>query len=188
MSVLSLLPIGTPDPGIVQELGLKLQEYLGWEFRLLPPLPRPISAYNAVRNQYEALHILRAIADQFPAAKGKLLAVADDDIAIPMLTFVFGQAQLNGRIALMSLARLRQDFYGLTENPELLMVRAWKEALHELGHTLGLIHCPTPACIMALANNIQHVDEKGTDFCGGCKALFTDARRAVEVNAPKETL
>ena len=67
-------------------------------------------------------------------------------------------------------------------------LRAMKEALHELGHTFGLVHCPVPSCIMTLANDIQHVDRKNIEFCGGCAVLFTDARRAAETNAEKELL
>jgi archaemetzincin len=149
-------------------------------------MPTPISAFNAVRNQFEALHIMRAIADAIPPGADRVLAIIEQDLAIPMLTFVFGQAQLQGRIALMSLARLRQEFYGLPANKELLNIRAGKEAVHELGHTFGLVHCPSPICVMMLANDIQHVDEKEIEFCGGCRTLFRDAVRRIEVNAEKE--
>jgi archaemetzincin len=186
MSVLVLLPVGSPAQDVLDGLEEKLRGVFPWTVRRMPPLPRPVAAFNAVRGQFEALHIMRAIADMLPRDADKVLAVFEEDIAIPMLTFVFGQAQLNGRIALMSLARLRQEFYGMNAQPELLIQRVWKEALHELGHTFGLTHCQTPGCIMTLANNIQHVDEKGNDFCGGCKTLFTDARRALEQKGTKE--
>jgi hypothetical protein len=73
----------------------------------------------------------------------KLLAVTERDLFIPVLTFVFGHAQLGGRVAVISLARLRQEFYGLPRIASLFFSSALlKEALHEAGHTFGLVHCP----------------------------------------------
>jgi archaemetzincin len=135
-----------------------------------------------VRLQYEALHVLRAVAEVVPDDATRVLGIVKEDLAIPMLTFVFGQAQLGGKVALMSLARLRQEFYGLPMDKELVMTRVIKEALHELGHTFGLVHCPIPSCVMTLANDIHHVDEKESAFCGGCAVLINDALRAAEMN------
>ncbi len=73
-----------------------------------------------------------------------MLALTGRDLFVPVLTFVFGQAQLGGRVAVVSLARLRQEFYGMAPNGEILMERAVKEALHETGHTFGLVHCRGP--------------------------------------------
>jgi archaemetzincin len=186
MSRLYLLPVGTPEDEVLGELEQRLQQILTWEIRRHAPLLMPITAFNATRNQYEALHIMRAAFDVIPADATRMLAVMEEDLSIPMLTFVFGQAQLSGRIALMSLARLRQEFYGMARHPELLKTRALKEALHELGHTFGLVHCPTASCLMALANDIQHVDGKENDFCGGCALLFKDALHTVAMTAEKE--
>jgi len=186
MSRLYLLPVGTPEDEVLGGLEQRLQQRLPWEIIRHVPLPMPVTAFNAVRNQYEAFHVMRAVADVIPADAVRVLAVTEDDLSIPMLTFVFGQAQLSGRIALMSLARLRQEFYGMTPHPEILMTRAWKEALHELGHTFGLVHCPTASCLMALANDIQHVDGKEDDFCGGCALLFRDALYTVVTTEKKE--
>jgi archaemetzincin len=187
MSRLYLLPVNAPEEMVVEELERRLQQVLGWEIRRDVSLPIPVSAFNAVRNQYEALHLMRAIMEVLRNDAVRVLAITEEDLSIPMLTFVFGQAQLGGRIALMSLARLRSEYYGMPANNELLMIRTMKEALHELGHTFGLVHCPTPTCVMALANNIQQVDDKGVDFCGGCKVLFQDALKNTEMTAEKET-
>jgi archaemetzincin len=187
MSRLYLLPVGTPEHEVLGGLEKRLHQILAWEIRRHAPLPMPVTAFNAVQNQYEALHIMRAAADVIPADASRVLAVTEEDLSIPMLTFVYGQAQLRGRIALMSLARLRQEFYGMAPQSALLMTRALKEALHELGHTFGLRHCPTSSCLMAIANDIQHVDEKENDFCGGCAMLFKDALHTIEMTSEKET-
>jgi archaemetzincin len=188
MSVIYLLPIGSPEDEVLTVLEERLHHVLGWDIRRSAPVPKPLTAFNAIRKQYEALQVMRAVAEAIPADATRALGIIDEDLSIPMLTFVFGQAQLHGRVALMSLARLRQEFYRLPTNKELMITRVLKEALHELGHTFGLVHCPTPTCVMTLANDIQHVDGKKSEFCGGCAVLFQDARRTVEMKAEKEAL
>ena len=100
----------------------------------------------------------------------KLLAVTERDLFIPVLTFVFGQAQLGGRAAVVSLARLRQEFYGLAPNREVFLERALKEALHETGHMFGLVHCADRSCAMSLATNVRQIDMKRAAFCARCAA------------------
>jgi archaemetzincin len=89
-------------------------------------------------------------------------------LAIPMLSFLFGQAQFDGPIAVVSLCRLHQEFYGLPEREDLLRERTVKEVLHELGHTFGLVHCAETACAMSLSTHIQFVDLKAEKYCARC--------------------
>jgi archaemetzincin len=179
MNLLYLLPVGSIEDEVLNVVEHRLHQELGFEIQKSSSLKMPVTAFNAVRNQYEALHLMHAVTDVIPTDATRVLAITEEDLSIPMLTFVYGQAQLGGRIALMSLARLRQEFYGLPENKELLLARAIKEALHELGHTFGLVHCPTQTCVMTLANDILHVDTKNTDFCNGCTTLLRDALHAL---------
>ena len=108
------------------------------------------------------------LAQHAPPDATRLLGVTDVDLAIPMLTFLFGQAHLDGPIALVSLCRLRQEFYGLPANESLLRERTVKEVLHELGHTFGLAHCSEPKCAMSLATHIELVDAKAEQYCARC--------------------
>ena len=87
---------------------------------------------------------------------------------MPILTFVFGEAQLNNTCAVVSSHRLRQEFYGLPASPELLRERLRKEAVHELGHTFGLTHCRDYECVMAASHAVERIDLKGSHFCGHC--------------------
>jgi archaemetzincin len=100
------------------------------------------------------------------------------DIFIPMLSFVYGQAQLNGPAAVVSVARLRQEYYGLPANPQLFLLRVRKELLHEVGHTLGLTHCPDGLCTMTLSTNIHQLDQKSAEFCPSCAPQARDAVEA----------
>ena len=131
-------------------------------------LPSVEFAYDAARGQYASIAVMEMLTRACPADALKLLAVTARDLFIPVLTFVYGHAQLGGNVAVVSLARLRQEFYGLAPNGEVFRERARKEALHETGHTFGLIHCADRDCAMALSTNIRQIDRKQAAFCATC--------------------
>jgi len=133
-------------------------------------LPAIDFAFDAARRQYSSAGVLEMLMRTCPEDALKVLAVTERDLFIPVLTFVYGHAQLNGRVAAISLARLRQEFYGLPANRQVFVERAWKEALHETGHTFGLVHCADRQCAMALATNIGQLDRKRDSFCAACAA------------------
>lgn len=138
-----------------------------------PPLEMPPAAYNASRKQYLADLILDRLRYRI-TGENKLLALIENDLYTHGLNFVFGQAQCPGRVALVSLRRLDQTFYGMTANYNLFLKRATKEAVHELGHTFGLRHCSNLDCVMSFSNSLLDVDRKSPTFCDACrKKLFT---------------
>jgi len=131
-------------------------------------LPSVDFAFDARRNQYGSIAVLELTSRLCPDDAIKLVAVTERDLFIPVLTFVFGHAQLGGRAAVISLARLRQEFYGLEPNRPILLDRACKEALHEAGHTFGLVHCADHGCAMSLSTRVQQIDQKRAAFCLAC--------------------
>jgi len=133
-------------------------------------LPGVDFAYDAGRRQYGSIPVLEMLVRMCPADARKVLAVTARDLYVPVLTFVFGQAQLGGRAGVVSLARLRQEFYGLPPNREVFVERVCKETLHETGHLFGLVHCAERTCAMSLATHVRHIDEKHAAFCGACAA------------------
>ncbi|TRZ99145.1 MAG: hypothetical protein D4R80_03695 [Deltaproteobacteria bacterium] len=139
--------------------------------RILPSIPVPPESFEARRNQYYSTRILKEMLGEVPPNTLKLLGVTDKDLCIPILTYVFGEAQVGGTAAVVSLARLRQEHYGLTPDRPLLLERLRKECLHELGHTFGLVHCPSRDCVMYLSNTVVDVDTRGRDFCDGCQTV-----------------
>jgi archaemetzincin len=139
-----------------------------------PSLPQPEHALDAKRRQYSSPAVLAGIFRQANGFSGKLLGVTGCDLFIPMLSFVYGQAQLDGQAAVISTARLRQEFYGLSSNTSLLLSRTAKEALHELGHTFGLIHCADKSCVMSLSTNIHQVDLKLGRYCAVCSRAIEE--------------
>ena len=140
-------------------------------------LPGVEFAYDAGRNQYGSIPVLEMLSRRCPADALKLLAVTERDLFIPVLTFVFGHAQLGGRVAVISLARLRQEFYGLAPNREIFLERASKEALHETGHTFGLVHCGDRNCAMSLSTNVRQIDSKRCEYCAPCGARLRRGAR-----------
>jgi archaemetzincin len=124
--------------------------------------------FDTNRNQYNSSAIIKRLEEDFPAAAFKVLAVTRLDLFISILTFVFGEARLNGRCAVVSSYRLDNRFYGLPDDPALLQERLLKEAVHELGHTYGLFHCHDPGCVMKSSTYVEEIDFKSSQFCDMC--------------------
>jgi archaemetzincin len=131
----------------------------------------PIYAFDEKRRQYNSKQILKRLAG-FPHDSLKLLAVTDVDLFVPILKYVFGLAEVGGRCAIISTYRLRPQFYGYPPNQDLLMERIEKTALHELGHSLGLIHCRDRRCVMHSSTSIADTDLKQSNFCPTCFEMF----------------
>jgi archaemetzincin len=124
-------------------------------------------ALDSGRNQYYSTAIIQRL-ERVTDPDARILGVTGCDLFVPVLTFVFGEAQLAGNCAVVSSARLRDEFYGLPEREELMRDRLVKEAAHELGHTFGLRHCPDWRCVMASSHAVERLDIKGADFCRAC--------------------
>jgi archaemetzincin len=149
-------------------------------------LPIPEEAFRIDRQQYRADIILSEIQSYAEKQKGsdRILGIVDVDIYASGLNFVFGEAECPGKAALISLWRLRPEFYGKATNIDLLVERSTKEAVHELGHALGLKHCPNPFCVMYFSNSIFDTDRKQSLFCNKChlkaEAIVTRSGKNLE--------
>ncbi len=163
----TLLPLGATELRLLEWLKEPLKERLRCKFVISSPFSLPKSAYNSQRSQYNSRVILNWLrSDQFSLP---LLAVADTDLYSPGLNFVFGEAELGGKVAIISLARLSPSFYHLSPDELLLKDRALKEATHELGHLFSLRHCPNPGCVMHFSNTLADTDHKNSLFCPQCE-------------------
>ncbi len=141
------------------------------------PLAVPESAYDPRRRQYRSDVILGYLRLLIPKDVEKLIAITELDLFAPGLNFVFGQAVLDGRQAIVSVARLRPEFYGQAPDTKLFLSRVRKEVTHEMGHLYGLEHCPDRSCVMSFSNSIVEVDAKGEEFCPRCRAYLEEKLR-----------
>jgi archaemetzincin len=133
------------------------------------PIPLPAAGYDSRRRQYRGDVILAALQAVASPTVERVLGVIDADCYAPGLNFIFGQATLEGRTAFIALPRLRPSFYGLAEDLPLFRQRVLTEAVHELGHTWGLTHCPDLHCVMHFSNTLHDTDVKGATFCQRCQ-------------------
>jgi archaemetzincin len=127
-------------------------------------------ALDPSRRQYYSTPLLYSL-ERTGDPGARVLGVTELDLYVPVLTFVFGEAQLEGNCALVSACRLREEFYGLPPREELLRERLLKEAVHELGHTFGLRHCADWRCVMTSSHAVERLDVKGADFCAACRKV-----------------
>lgn len=134
----------------------------------------PEEAYDASRGQYDTRALISRLLDQ-PATADRILAVTDVDLFVPVLTFVFGEAQMGGRVAVVSSYRLAPEKYGLPPDANLLEDRLIKEAIHELGHAYGLAHCSDIRCVMTSSPAVEGIDLKTSSFCAACERALRPA-------------
>jgi len=174
MRIISLVPIGRFDRALLGSLAEGLTERLHAACSLEPAALDAEFAYNPQRRQYHSTAILKKLLNHRSQDPWKVLAVTDLDLYIPVLTFVFGEAQLTEGRAVVSAHRLRQEFYGLPEDSGLLRERLLKEALHELGHTYGLRHCADYTCVMSSSYGVERIDLKQAAFCSACAPAITE--------------
>ena len=169
MKPLQLLPVGPVDERLLRHLKSAIPGCFPATCTVLPAVLDPVSTFHGERQQYHSSEILHLMQDFVGPDCGRLLGVTVMDLYIPILTFVFGEAQIGGPCAVVSAHRLRQEFYGLPTDPELLAQRLLKEAVHELGHTLELTHCEDYRCVMASSHAVEWIDLKESTLCAACK-------------------
>jgi archaemetzincin len=169
-----LIPLGNGhmDPGLqaLEQLAASLVRIFRVPCRIRPDIFDTSFALDASRNQYYSTAILQRM-ERAADPDARNLGVTACDLFVPVLTFVFGEAQLDGNCAVVSTARLADEHYGLPPNPTLLRERLVKEAAHELGHTFGLRHCVDWRCVMSSSHAVERLDIKGIEFCRDCEKL-----------------
>jgi len=168
---IGLLRIGEIESSVLNHLEENIPKFFtNAKCEIIPAImPIPNSSFNPSRKQYHSSIILvemKKFAENL--AYNRILGIANVDLYVPHLNFVFGEAEFPGKLALISVFRLRPEFYGQPSNMKLFLDRTLKEAVHELGHTFGLKHCKNPSCVMFFSNSIIDTDKKNYFFCEIC--------------------
>jgi archaemetzincin len=175
MKLLQLLPIGNLDGHLLMDLGPAIADAFHMPCEVIPRPLNPEIAFHGERQQYHSSELLQHMQRFLTRDSWRILGVTSVDLYIPILTFVFGEAQMAGPCAIVSAHRLRQEFYGLPPDPEILRLRLLKEAVHELGHTLNLTHCEDYQCAMAPSHAVEWIDLKESVLCSACHSQVFDS-------------
>ncbi|MBN2008720.1 archaemetzincin family Zn-dependent metalloprotease [candidate division KSB1 bacterium] len=167
-----IVPVELNDYSLIENLVLYLNQTFEFPVHVKTANIKPHLAYDQRRLQYSSSILLKQLIDNSPEPlnQSKFLALCEFDLFIPIFTYVFGEAQLNGPAAIVSVHRLQNEFYGGSSDREVLRERLIKEATHELGHTFGLYHCLHPKCVMNFSTYVEDIDDKSPLFCDQCKA------------------
>jgi archaemetzincin len=169
MNLVHLLPVGTIDASLLEDLCDAIPRKLPIKCQILPLKLDPAPSYHGERQQFHSSEILQRMQSLVRPRDWRFLAVAEVDLYIPILKYVFGEAQMGGPCAVVSTFRLRQEFYGLERDDLLLRERLLKESIHELGHTLHLRHCQDYQCAMASSHSVEWIDLRDNRLCDACR-------------------
>lgn len=169
MAKVYILPVGDLDEAIVVRLSCCLEERFLFQFKALPAVSVPAEAYNAVKKKYFSGAISERLRRFIPRDARYLLAITNVDIYDASPAMVSGQQIVEEKAALISLQRLRPDFYGDQNNHDILFQRLLKECTHELAHLMGSRHCFNTGCVMYFSYNLADTDRKGSYFCQDCE-------------------
>ncbi|MDZ7262718.1 MAG: archaemetzincin family Zn-dependent metalloprotease [candidate division KSB1 bacterium] len=167
-----LVPIQLSNDSLLLPLSERISATFHRETVIISLPIDPSSTYEPSRNQYNSSLLLAQLVAMRPGNAHRILGVTELDLYIPILTFVFGEAQFNGPAAVVSTHRLRNEFYGLARNDQVLQERFEKEAIHELGHTFGLVHCRDDLCVMSVSTYVENIDLKSCRLCQSCLKVY----------------
>lgn len=166
-------PIGDIPEWITRIVAKKVGKYFGFNTEVRSLVQDLSFAHNAERNQYHSTPILEELERQAPEHAVKVLGITQEDLFIPILTHVYGEAQLDGRACVISISRLTKGLG--VDIVDKGSARIIKEAVHELGHCFNLRHCKDSMCLMHYCRKIEDVDNKVSQFCRYCDILLTDS-------------
>ncbi|SRR5271157_1050903 len=185
--LIAIVPLGKVEEDVLRVVADSLQGILRLPVDIWDAMPIPEDAFMRARNQYNAMGIIRYLAENHSDSGLKVLGIMGKDICNPIITYVFGEAYMGGRAAVMSSARLSANLSGEPASRERFLDRVVKVALHEIGHTFNIPHCHTGRCVMRASNNLTELDDKLNYLCDYCEIFLLDALRHAMQDKEHET-
>lgn len=173
--IIAVLPLGRVQEDVLTVIGDGLQALLRLPVDVLDPIPLPKHTFMEARDQYNAMAIIKFLDREFPSNSVKILGVTRADLCNPILTYVFGEAYMGGRAAVMSCARLHLGLGSQPVSREQFLDRVVKVAIHEIGHTFNIPHCHQGRCVMRASNTIPDLDNKLNYLCSYCELFLFES-------------
>jgi len=174
--LVEVVPLGRVNQTAAAVVAANLQAIFGLDAGITDPWLEPDYALVSARGQYDAGPILEALAGNGPGLPLRV-GLTRLDLCLPFLSYVFGEAQMEGRAAVVSTHRLGEGRRGGRASRSLVLERLAKVALHEMAHVLGLVHCRAPRCLMNFSPGLAALDRLGAFLCPACQALLDMRRR-----------
>jgi archaemetzincin len=172
-SKIVVVPLGEVDFMMVNKLASAVGPMFNRSVDILKGMKMPKESYNVVRNQYYAQVILSKIERTKANSREKVIAVCEEDLYLPDESFILGWSDHLSGTAVVSMYRLRQEFYGLPEDEAKVYPRLYKEAIHQLAHLFNLTECRNPRCVNYFSQIMMDIDNKTERFCDICRRQLT---------------
>ncbi len=173
---IAVVPVGCSDRDILDAVRNEISRLFQYPTVVVPFNQDLSFAFDPDRKQYHSTVIMEKLSPRIPRHAEKAIAIVEVDLFIPILTHVYGEAQMGGKMCIVSTHRLKDVLTPLDRN-RIYAQRIVKEAIHELGHTFGLRHCPDKGCIMHYCRTLMDVDQKSDQLCRYCKVLLEDEKK-----------
>lgn len=175
-SLVALQPLGAQIPSAeLEAVSAAIAAFYAVRIETRAPLALPARAYYPVRKRYRAEKLLDYLVEQGGAEARVTLGLTSVDISTTKPPHedwgILGLATLDGRSAVLSSFRCRRG----AKNAAHVRARFAKTAVHELGHSFGLEHCPSAGCIMHDGEGSVYTTDTEHDLCADTRARLAKA-------------
>lgn len=172
---IGVIPIGDISDIAPKVIAAHISGYLDLQAILLEPMQNPSYALDMQRLQYNVGPILQHLESGLFDSVDKVIGIMDIDLFVPVFTHVFGEARQGGRVALVSIFRLKENTMDTKSDTSITLERAAKVALHELCHLYDLTHCESRECLMHFSGSLPDLDRIPLGFCRYCSQYMREA-------------
>ena len=173
--LITVIPLGPVAHDLLRVIADSIQGLVRLPVDVHEAIPLPEEAFMPSRGQYNVMALLKFLAENHAGSSLKVIGITAMDITNPILTYVFGEAYMDGEAAVMSYARLATTPSGDPIPWNHFLDRVVKVVIHEIGHMFNLVHCHHGRCVMRSSHNLVQLDEKLNYLCDYCEIFLADA-------------